>query len=102
MTRSDWGNKYIVAAMLLQLVGYAALSALVPHSDLAAIVAPLQALPTVLLVPVALVAIPAVVIATALGAVLAAVGLQPTTVLVLVGAYLVSIAGLWGYRRITE
>ena len=102
MTRSDWSNKYVIAAVLLQLVGYAALSALVPHSDFATIVAPLQSLPTILLVPVALIAIPAVVIATALGAVLAAVGLQPTTALVLVGAYLVSISGLWGYRRITE
>ena len=102
MTRSDWGSKYVVAVVLLQLVGYAALSALVPHSDLATIVAPLQALPTILLVPVALIAIPAVVIATALGTVLAVVGLQPTAALVLVGAYLVSVAGLWGYRRVTE
>jgi ABC-type spermidine/putrescine transport system permease subunit II len=76
--------------------------ALVPHSDFATAVEPLQRLPTVLLVPVALIAIPAVVIAIALGALLAAVGLQPTIALDLVAAYLVSVAGLWVYRRITE
>jgi putative Mn2+ efflux pump MntP len=102
MNRSDWVNKYIVAGVLLQFVGYAALSALVPHSDFATVVEPLQRLPAVLLVLVALVAVPVVVIAIALGAFLAVVGLQPTIALVLVGAYLVSIAGLWVYRRITE
>ena len=102
MNRSDWVNKYILAVVLLQFVGYAALSALVPHSDFATVVEPLQRLPAVLLVLVALVAVPAVVIAIALGALLAVVGLQPTIALVLVGAYLVSIAGLWVYRRITE
>jgi putative Mn2+ efflux pump MntP len=102
MNRSDWVNKYIVAGVLLQFVGYAALSALVPHSDFATVVEPLQRLPAVLLVLVALVAVPVVVIAIALGALLAVVGLQPTIALVLVGAYLVSIAGLWVYRRITE
>jgi putative Mn2+ efflux pump MntP len=102
MNRSDWVNKYIVAGVLLQFVGYAALSALVPHSDFATAVEPLQRLPAVLLVLVALVAVPVVVIAIALGALLAVVGLQPTIALVLVGAYLVSIAGLWVYRRITE
>lgn len=102
VNRSDWVNKYIVAAVLLQFVGYAALSALIPHSDFATIVEPLHRLPTVLLVPVALIAVPAVVIAIALGALLTAVGLQPTNTLVLVGAYLVSVAGLWGYRRIAN
>lgn len=81
MNRSDWVNKYILAAVLLQFVGYAALSALVPHSDFATVVEPLQRLPAVLLVLVALVAVPAVVIAIALGALLAVVGLQPTIAL---------------------
>lgn len=88
--------------MLLQLVGYAALSALVPHSDFATVVEPLQRLPAVLLVPVALMAVPALATAVALGALLAAVGLHPTNVLVLAGTYLVSVAGLWGYRQLTN
>ncbi|EJN59161.1 hypothetical protein HSB1_25820 [Halogranum salarium B-1] len=88
--------------MLLQLVGYAALSALIPHSDFATVVEPLQRLPAVLLLLVALVAIPAVVIAVALGALLVAVGLHPTNTLVLAGAYLVGVAGLWGYRQLTN
>jgi hypothetical protein len=99
---SDWVHKYIVAGVLLQLVGYAALSALVPHSDFATVVEPLQRLPAVLLVLVALAAVPAVIITAALGALLATVGLQPSNALVLVGAYLVSVASLQVYRRITE
>lgn len=102
MNRSDWIDKYIIAVVLLQLVGYAALSALVPHSDFATVVEPLQRLPAVLLVLVALIAVPAVVIAVALGAFFAAVGLQPTKTLVLAGAYLVSVASLWGYRQVTD
>lgn len=102
MNRSGWIDKYIVAAVVLQLVGYAALSALVPHSDFATVVEPLQRLPTVLLVPAALIAVPAVVIAIALGALLTAVGLQPTNTGVLVGAYLVSVASLWGFRQVTN
>ena len=100
MNRSDWLDEHVVAGVLLQLVGYAALSALVPHSDFATVVEPLRRLPAVLLVLVALVAVPAVIVAVALGALLAAAGLQPTNTLVLVGAYLVSVASLWGYRRV--
>lgn len=100
MNRSDWIDASVVAGVLLQLVGYVALSALVPHGDFATVVEPLQRLPAVLLVPVALTAVPAVIIAVALGALLAAVGLQPTIALVLVGAYLVSVASLRIYRRI--
>lgn len=88
--------------MLLQLVGYAALSALVPHSDFATVVEPLQRVPAVLLVPVALIAVPAVIIAVALGALIAAIGLHPTNALVLAGAYLVSVASLWSYRHRTN
>lgn len=102
MKRSDWFDKYIVAAVLLQLAGYAALSALVPHGDFATVVEPLRRLPAVLLLPVALIAVPAVVIAIALGVLLAAVGLQPTNTLVLVSAYLVSVTSLWVYRRGTD
>lgn len=95
-------DKYIVATVLLQLVGYAALSVLIPHSDFTTVVEPFQRLPAVLLVPVALMALPAVVVANALGALVVTVGLQPPNTLVLVGAYLVSVAGLWVYRRIAN
>jgi hypothetical protein len=97
--RTDLVDGYVVAAILLQLAGYAALSALVPHGDFAAGVDPLQHVPPILLVPIAILAIPAVVIAIALGVLISVVGLQPTTVLVLISIYLVSVTGLWVYRR---
>lgn len=102
VARSTFFDRYVVATVLLQLVGYAALSAIVPHSDFAAVVAPLQRVPTILLVPVAVLAIPAVVLAIALGVILSIVGVRPTTVLVLISAYIVSVVGLWAYRRVNE
>lgn len=102
VARSPFFDGYVVAAVLLQLVGYAALSALVPHGDFAAVFEPLQRVPTVLLVPVAILAVPAVVLATALGAVLSIVGLQPTTVLVIISAYIVSVVGVWAYRGLND
>jgi hypothetical protein len=97
--RTDLVDGYVVAAILLQLAGYAALSALVPHGDFAAGVDPLRQVPPILLVPIAILAVPAVVVAIALGALISVVGLQPTTVLVLISIYLVSVTGLWVYRR---
>lgn len=102
MARSPFFDRYVVATVLLQLVGYAALSALVPHSDFAAVVEPLQRVPTILLVPIAVLAVPAVVLAIALGAILSIVGLQPTTVLVIISAYIVSVVGLWAYRGLSD
>lgn len=97
----NWVDRYVVAAVLIQLIGYAALSALVPHSDFAAVVEPLQRVPAILLVPVALVAVPAVILAVILGALLAVLGLQPTTVLVFISIYFVSVVGRWTHRRVT-
>jgi hypothetical protein len=97
--RTDLIDGSVVAAILLQLAGYAALSALVPHSDFAASVEPLHNLPPSLLIPIAILAIPAVVVAIALGVLVSVVGLQPTTVLVLISIYLVSVTSLWVYRR---
>ncbi len=97
--RTDLIDGYVVAAILLQLAGYAALSALVPHSDFAAAVEPLRQVPPILLVPIAILAVPAVVVAIALGVLISVVGLQPTTVLVLISIYLVSVMSLWVYRR---
>ena len=99
MKRTDLIDGYVVAAILLQLAGYGALSALVPHSDFAASVEPLRNLPPILLIPIAILAIPAVVVAIALGVLVSVVGLQPTTVLVLISIYLVSVTSLWVYRR---
>jgi hypothetical protein len=100
MDRSDWIDRHVLAAILLQLLGYAALSALVPHSDFAAVVEPLQGVPVLVLLPVALLAVPAVVLATGLGVVLSAVGFQSTTALVLVCIYVVSVLSRWTYRRV--
>lgn len=92
-------DRWVLAAVVVQLVGYAALSALVAHSEFAAVVDPLRRLPPALLVPVALLAVPAVALAVALGAVLSAVGVAPTPVLVVVGAYVVAVAVVWLSRR---
>ena len=77
MKRTDLIDGCVVAAILLQLAGHAALSALVPHSDFAS-VEPLQNLPPILLIPIAVLAIPAVAVAIALGGLVSVVGLQPT------------------------
>ena len=95
-------NRYIVAAVLIQFVGYAALSALIPHGDYSLLVEPLQRLPVLLLVPLALFAIPALVIALILGGILSVASVQPVNVLVLVSIYLVAIACVWGYRKLTS
>lgn len=100
MKRPPLFDRHVVAAVLLQLVGYAALSALVPHSDFAAVVEPLQRVPTILLVPVAVFAVPAVILAILFGVLLSAVGVQPTTVLILFSVYVLSVASLWAYRRV--
>jgi hypothetical protein len=91
----------------VQGVGYAALLAVVPHSEPTAVVTLLGRVPTPVLLPFALLALPAVVVALALGTVLSLVGLSPTSlpalllargdVLVFVGALAVGAAAvrLW-------
>lgn len=93
-------DRYVVVAAVVQLAGYAALSALVPHSEFAAVVEPLQRVPPMLLIPVAVLAVPAVAVAIAFGAALSAVGLQPTVLLVFLSVYLVSVASAWTVRRV--
>jgi hypothetical protein len=87
-----------VVVFLAQLVGYAALSAVVPHSDFATTLEPLQRLPTVVLVVVALLGIPAVLLAVGLGVVLQAVGVRPTGALVLLSAGAISVGLSRVYR----
>lgn len=99
MIPAPLGGRYVVAGVLVQLLGYAALSALVPHGEFTVILEPLRRVPVVLLVPVALVAVPAVVLALALGALLSVVGVQPGIVVVIVSTYVVSVASLGIYRR---
>lgn len=92
-------DRYVLGGVALQLAGYAALSAVIPHSDLATVVDPLRTVPTVLLVPVALLGLPAVALAVGLGTVLSLVGIQPGLWLVLVSAYLVSVIASWALQR---
>jgi hypothetical protein len=93
-------NRYVVAGVLLQLLGYAALSALVPHSEFTAFVEPLRRAPIILLVALSLLAIPAVIVALVVGAPFSLVGFQPTGLLVLVSTYIVSVVVRLGYRRV--
>ena len=94
-------DRTVVGIVLVQVVGYAALSALVPHGEFSALVEPLQRVPVVVLIPVSILAIPAVVLALVFGALLSIVGLRPTTVSVLLGMYVigVGIASLWAHRK---
>ena len=93
-------DRYVGVAVLIQIVGYAALSAMIPHSDYSSLVEPLQRVPVLVLIPFAIVAIPALVIALILGGVLSVVGVQPTNALVFISIYLVGVASVWGYRRV--
>ena len=102
MDRSNWISRYILAAVLIQLAGYAALSTLVPQSDFAVAVDPLQRIPVFFLISVAVLAVPAVVLAVSLGAILSTVGLQPTTALVPVSVYIISVLSQWVYRRVSR
>lgn len=102
-------NGRVLAAFLLQVVGYGALLAIYAHSEPSSIVELLQRAPTPLLIPFALFGIPAVALATALGALLSIVGLSPGAipallvargdVVVFVIAYGLSVASVWAYRR---
>jgi hypothetical protein len=99
----------VLALGLVQVVGYAALLTVAPHSQPTAVVGVLDGIPTPLLLPFAPVAIPAVVIAVGLGAVLSVAGVSPTSVpalllargdmLVFVGSVAVGAAAVWAVER---
>lgn len=95
-------NKYVGIAVLIQLVGYAALSALIPHGDYSSLVEPLQRVPVLLLGLFAVVAIPTLVIALILGGMLSFIGVQPTNAVVFISIYLVGVASVWVYRKINS
>ncbi len=68
-----------VAALLLQVVGYAAMLVLFPHSSPTDLLAVLSGVPPVVLIPLAIPAIPAVLLTIALGAALGAAGVPPAS-----------------------
>ena len=71
---------YVLVAFLVQIVGYAALLAVFPHSDVTPLVAEMRALPLVISSSVALFAVPAVLLALGLGTVLSTVlGVRPAS-----------------------
>lgn len=112
LDRAALVNRRLTVALVLQVVGYAALLAVYPHSEPAAVVEALQGIPAVLLLLFALPAIPALALTLAVGAVLSLVGLAPESVpalllargdvLFFACAYVVAIASAWTSRRGTE
>lgn len=98
-------NGRVLVALVLQVVGYAALLAVYPHSEPSSLVETLHAAPTVVLVVVALPAVPALVLTLVVGAVLGLLGLQPASipailltrgdVLFFACAYPVAVASGW-------
>ena len=73
-------NGRVVAALVIQLVGYAALLALLSPETSTAVVGALAGAPPVVLIPLAVPAAPAALLALAVGAALGAVGLPPASV----------------------
>ena len=73
-------NGRVVAALIIQLVGYAALLALLSPETSTAVVGTLAGVPAVVLIPLAVPAAPAALLALAVGAALGAVGLPPASV----------------------
>ncbi|QLD88479.1 hypothetical protein HWV07_05300 [Natronomonas salina] len=112
LDRSHLVNRRLTVAFVLQVVGYAALLAVYPHSEPSAVAEALQVLPTPLLVVVALPALPALALTLAVGAVLSAVGAAPESVpalllargdvLFFVCAYVVAVASAPLSRRAAE
>ena len=105
LDRSLLLNRRVPVAFVLQVVGYAALLAVYPHSEPSAVVEALQGLPTVVLLPFALPALPALALTLLLGAVLSLVGLAPSSlpalllargdVLFFASAVVVAVASAW-------
>jgi hypothetical protein len=69
---------YVLIAFVVQIVGYAALLTIFPHSQVTPLIIELRALPTVVLSVLAAFAIPAVLLGLGLGAALSvALGVRP-------------------------
>ncbi|QLD86672.1 hypothetical protein HWV23_13355 [Natronomonas halophila] len=110
--RSLFVNRRVAVAFVLQVLGYAALLAVYPHSELSPVVETLQAVPTILLIPFAFPAIPAFLLTLALGGILSLIGLSPQSlpalllargdVLFFISAYAIGVASAWANRRADE
>jgi hypothetical protein len=98
---SPLGDRYVAGAVLVQLAGYAALSALVPYGEFSAVVSPLRGVPPVVLLPFAVLAIPALLLAVLAGSLLSLVGLDPSMVLVLGSVYVVGVGAASVWRSLT-
>ena len=102
-------TRRVAVALLLQVVGYAALLNLVANGQPTSLVASFSAVPTVVLVVFAIPALPAYVITVVLGAILAVLGLPPESLpavalargdlVFLASAYAVGVASAWANRR---
>jgi hypothetical protein len=107
--RSLLVNRRVAVAFVLQILGYAALLAVYPHSELSPLVEALQAVPTILLIPFALPALPAFLLTLVLGGILSVIGLPPQSLpslllargdaLFFISAYAVGVASAWANRR---
>lgn len=105
-------NRRVVVAFFIQLLGYAALLAVFPHSELSPIVETLRGIPAILLIPFALPAIPAFLLTLLSGAILSAIGAPPETlpavlfargdVVFFACAYAVGVASAWTNRKKAE
>lgn len=102
----------VLAALLLQLIGYAAILVLFPHGDPSSLVEALSGVPPVVLIPLAIPAIPATLLAIAVGVGLAAAGLPPSAmpalllargdVLVFASATALAVAAAWLQDRAAQ
>jgi hypothetical protein len=102
----------VVAAVVLQVVGYAAILVLFSHDDPTSVVEALSGVPAVILIPLAVPAIPATFAATAVGAVTTAAGLPPESipavllasgdVFVYASAVAVAVAAAWLQDRLSQ
>ena len=102
----------VVAAVLIQVVGYAALLVLFPHGDPTRVVEALSGVPAVILIPLAVPAIPAALVALAVGAVTTAAGLPPESIPAVLltsgdvffyaSAVVVAVAAAWLQERLSQ
>jgi hypothetical protein len=110
--RSLLVNRRVAVAFVLQTLGYAALLAVYPHSELSPLVEALQVIPSILLIPFALPALPAFLLTLVLGGILSVAGLPPQSlpplllargdVLFFISAYVIGVGSAWANRRADE
>ena len=102
----------VVAAVVLQVVGYAAIIVLFSHDDPTSVLEPVSRIPAVILIPLAVPAIPATLVATAVGAVTTAAGLPPESIPAVLltsgdvffyaSAVVVAVAAAWLQDRLSQ